>query len=66
VSTANLNVIRSTNVDRVHWQRERDKQTDRQNNQRFWLFRRRVKSTKLCLVIEDLKHVLAPLKHLGV
>jgi len=42
-----------------------NKQTDRQKTQRFWLPRRRVKS-KLGMVIEDLEHVLVPLKRLGI
>ena len=43
-----------------------DGQTD-QKTQRFWPPRRRVKSepTKLGMVIEDLEHVLVPLKLLG-
>jgi len=46
---------------------KRDEQTDRQKNQRYWPSRRRVKSdpTKLGMVIEDLEHVLAPIKFLG-
>ena len=47
--------------------RQTDKQTAGQQTQRFWPPRRRVKSepTKLGMVIEDLEHVLAPLKLLG-
>jgi len=47
---------------------KRDEQTNKQTNQRFLLPRRRVKSepTKLGTMTEDLKHVLAPLKLLGV
>ena len=50
---------------------KRDEQTNRQTDkktQRFWLPRRRVKwsPTKLGMVIEDLEHVLAPLKLWGL
>ena len=42
--------------------------TNRQKTQRFWPPRRRVKSEahQLGVVIEDLEHVLAPLKLLGL
>jgi len=49
--------------------RQTNRQTDRQKTQRFWPPRRRMKSEphqKLGTVIEDLEHVLAPLKLLGV
>jgi len=44
------------------------KQIDKQKTQRFWLPRRRVKSepTTLGTVIEDLEHVFAPRKKIGV
>jgi len=52
---------------------KRDRQTNRETNkktQRFWPPRQRVKSephqTWHCTVIEDLEHVLAPVKLLGV
>ena len=48
---------------------KRDEQTNKQTKtQRFWPPRRRVKSepTKLGTVIEDLEHVLEPLKLVGV
>jgi len=48
--------------------KQTDRQTDRQKTQRFWPPRRRVKSdpTKFGMVIENLEHVLAPLKLWGV